>query len=168
MIAKTATKKRTATGKQTTPIASDLISQLPLRDIVWGALERVASKQKNPDDIGEGSRHIVNFDVQGLIDGHLFRQSVDSVVTVGHRQTRASSVTPGVPELLAYVLGKLNHATRQRILNDVPVDFASNDCVLPESDPGIVEQAKALLAALRSSRTVQVRAPFRCQFMMTD
>ena len=150
------------------PSAPNLTDQLPSRDIVWAALERVAGKQKNPDQIAEGSKHVLNFDVQGLIDGQLFRQTIDTIVTVGHGQSRASSVTPGLAEVVAYVLSKLNHATRHRILTDVPLEFAVNDCRLPEVDEQIKAQSVEFLKQLRRSRQVRARGALRCEFMMTD
>ena len=150
------------------PVADNLTNQLPSRDIVWAALEKVASKQKNPDGVQDGCRHIVNFDIQGLIDGQVFRQSVDSIVTVGHSQTRCSSVTPAVPELIAVILGKLNRKTQQRILADIPTEFIENDGSLPEADQSLVSQATEMLKRLRRSKVVVSRGPIRCQFMMTS
>lgn len=164
---KTKTAKPTA-AKTGNKAGMNLTTQLPARSAVWAALEKIAGKQKNSDEIADGSRHVVNLDIAGMIDGQLFTQSVDSIVSVGHRQTRSSSVTPAVLELLAYILGKLNRATRERILADAPVEFAANDCNLPATDEGLVEQVKRVLAQLRRTRTVQARGAIKCEFMFSS
>ena len=169
MIAKATTTETTlaATGGETR-IADNLITELPLRDVVWASLEKVSSKQKSKEPLEEGAKHVLSFDLQGLIDGHLFHQSIDAVVSVGHSQNRSSSVTPGVNELVAYLLSKLNRTTQQRLLADIPVDFAANACELPTVDPVLLASVKAMLGTLRSTCRVAVRAPVRCQFMAVE
>ena len=58
-----------------------------LEAIAWAALEKVAQKQKESDSLPEGSKHSVNLNLNGTIDGEPFDQSFNSVLSIGHRQT---------------------------------------------------------------------------------
>lgn len=138
----------------------------PLSHVVWAMMEKVGRKQVNPDMIADGSRHRVDLKLEGLVDGQPFRQQVTSVVTIGHEQQKSSSVTPQVPELVAYILSKLNSATRSRILSDIPSEFSENENQLPESDPALVEEARQMLKSLRQNKTVTARGPIRCEYTL--
>ena len=135
---------------------------LPLADIVWSALEKVSSKQKNSGAIADGSCHKVKLRIEAEIDGQPFQQSLEVVMSVGHQQTRSSSVNPQMPELLAWVLSKLNRATRSRILNDIPREFSAQGG-MPVASPVLVDEAKGLLKQLRREKTVTARGAIRCE-----
>ena len=147
-------------------ISQKLDDFFPLSHVVWAAMEKVGHKQLKPDLIADGSRHLVDLKLEGKVDGVSFRQRVTSVVTIGHEREKASSVTPQVPELVAYVLSKLNSATRSRILNDIPLDFEENDNQLPSSDPELVQEVKQMLKTLRQTKTVVARGPIRVEYTL--
>ncbi len=136
----------------------------PLSHVVWAAMEKVGQKKLKPKMLAEDSRHLVALRVEGEVDGVPFRGSLTSIVTIGQEQEKSSSVTPQVPELVAYILSKLNTATRSRILSDIPAEFAENENRLPESTPVLVDEAKRMLKKLRGSKTVTARGPIRCEF----
>ena len=114
----------------------------------------------------EGASHHLLLNIGGKVDDEPFHQSVSSVLTVGHSQSKASSVTPQVPELVAYILSKLNASTRNRILNDIPREFEENGNRLPLTDPMLVEEASYMMAQLRRSKTVRANGPVRCQYTL--
>ena len=144
----------------------NLVDEFVLRDVVWAALEKISQKQKNSAELSEGGRHHVSLHLEGTVDGHSFAQSIDSVLSIGHAQTKTSSVNPQVPELLAWILSKLNRATRTRLLNDLPQEFAERDR-MPESDPELVSATETLLKSLRTCRPVQARGPVRCEYRLS-
>lgn len=141
---------------------------MPPTDVAWAAIEKIAAKQKLAEQPKSGAAEGISSSIQlvlsGAIDGQPFRQSFDSVITIGHGLSKTSSVTPAVPELLAHVLSRLNERTRERILADVVDDFVANGNALPVSDEGLVARCNELLAELRSTRTVIARGPVRVQY----
>ena len=78
--------------------------------------------------------------------------SIQGILAVGEDTEAASSVTPQPDQLLAFVLGKLNKATREKLLRELPEEFVANGNDMPESDDGLVDAVHDMLAKLR--RTV--------------
>ncbi len=78
--------------------------------------------------------------------------SIQGILAVGEDTEAASSVTPQPDQLLAYVLGKLNTATREKLLRELPEEFVANGNDMPASDEGLVDAVHDMLAKLR--RTV--------------
>jgi hypothetical protein len=138
----------------------------PLSHVVWAAMEKVGHKQLKPKMLAEGSRHLVALRVEGEVDGVPFRQKLTSVVTIGHEQEKTSSVNPQVPELVAYILSKLNSATRDRLLSNIPNEFVENGNQLPKPSLVLVDEAKQMLKQLRETKTVTARGPIRCNYTM--
>jgi hypothetical protein len=133
--------------------------------LLWAAMEKIGKKELDSDKIEDGTSHTVSLNITGNIDGEFFNQSIESLVTVGHQQTKTSSVNPQVPELLAWVLSKLNPATQNRILADIPSEFAENGG-MPKSDATLVNEAKQLLKQLRQSKSVTARGPVQCKYVL--
>ncbi len=148
--------------------ASALNEDFLLRSAVFAALEKIGSKQKEPRELVNGRQHSIRMLITGEIDDQLFEQSVVSILSIGHAQQRSSSVNPQVPELVAYILGKLNTVTRERILADVPVEFRQNENRLPESSPELLERSKAMLKELRQTKKVIARGPVRCEYSLVE
>ncbi len=143
------------------------VSETETREnIAWAALEKVAQKQKCCDRLPEGTQHSVNLRIEGEVDGQPFERQIMSLLSIGHGQTRSSSVNPQVPELIAWILGKLNRATRNRILMDVPEDFAANDNCIPESSEVLVSEVEHMLQRLRKTKTVDARGSVRCEYSL--
>ncbi|MDB4766367.1 hypothetical protein OAG71_01630 [bacterium] len=139
-------------------------STASLANIAWKTLEKVAAKEQNRDELEDGSEHIVNLDVLGTVDGKPVFQRIESTLMIGYSQTRSSSINPKVLELLAYILGKLNVATRERIFQDIPDAFIANDQQIPEVDQAIVDQTEAMLKSLRRSVPVNASGPVHCRY----
>ena len=136
--------------------------------IVWAVMEKVGSGERDPQLLAEGSRHEVDLQLSGHVDGRWLNKRVGATVTIGHDQTKSTSATPQLAHLVAYILGKLNNQTRMRVLNDLPDEFAANDCVLPDAEESCVLLSAKLLKKLRSKKQIRARRAIRCQYRIGD
>ena len=91
-----------------------------------------------------------NYEVRGAF-------GIVGTVCVGRDTETAATVTPDANELLALVLSKLNFATRQRILRELPADFSSNGNRMPTVDTELIEEASTLCQSLRYKITQRRR-----------
>ena len=146
--------------------AIESLSTLELRNVVWAAIEKIGNKEKQGNPLPQGSTHHVSLQIHGEIDGQAFCQEVNSIINLGFAQTKSSSVNPQVPELIAYILSKLNRATRDRILTDIPEEFIAAGSKLPEPRPVLVDEAKQMLKKLRTSKKINARGAVRCEYTM--
>lgn len=133
---------------------------------LWAALGYVSGKESNRDALESGASHVVNLTVTGDIDGQPVEQSFAGRLTVGKDSTRASASVPNIEQVVAAILAKLNPATREAICRDLPAEFAANGHSLPALSVGQVEQAQALLAALKTSKQVAVRGSVKCEYTL--
>lgn len=131
--------------------------------LLWAALEKIGHKELDSNVLPESTSHSVELEIHGTIDGRPISRSIQSVVSIGESQTKSSSVNPQMPELVAWILSKLNTATRSRILADLPEEFVELGG-MPESAPALVEEAKGMLKELRQTKTVTARGPIRCEY----
>ena len=138
----------------------------PNLSVVWAALEKVGCKEKQLDDLQDGSNHDLALTIEGTVNGNTFRQALSSVVAIGHEQTRISSVTPQVPELIALILSKLNAATQNRLLDDIPEEFEENENQLPECDQELLQRTHEMLRRVRATKMVKARGPIRCNYRL--
>ncbi len=137
-----------------------------LAHVVWAALEKIGHKQMRPKELEQGSCHEVNLEIRGTVDEQPFQQKVHSILSVGYEKQKATSVIPQAPELIAYILGKLNPATRNRILSDLPDEFGANENSLPVANPVLVDEVSKMLKRLRREKQVKARGPIRCEFTL--
>jgi len=141
------------------------LAQAHLVHALWATIEKIGSKQKQHAFLERDASHSINLRLSGDIDGRRFSQAISSVTSIGCDLQKISSVTPALAQLTAFVLSKLNQATREHILKSVPVEFAANNQSIPHVDETIVTQASDLLGKLRAARQVTARAAVRCQFV---
>ncbi len=135
-----------------------------LRAAVFAALGKVAEDEGDRDELADGSAHRFSLTISGEIDGHGFGQSFAGALTVGHASQRASSTGPNQDHLLAYVLGKLNSATREKILRDTAAEFAAAGNELPTVDEAEISAARDFRAGLRQKVSQQVRGSVRVEY----
>ena len=135
------------------------------RHLFWAALNKIGQKELDTGKLPEATSHAVDLQITGSVDGHPVSQSIEAVVTIGERRTKSSSVNPQVPELVAWILSKLNTATRTRILADLPEEFDELG-EMPESNAVLVDDAKSMLKKLRQTKTVDARGPIRCEHVL--
>ncbi len=72
--------------------------------------------------------------------------SIQGILAVGENTEAASSVTPQPDQLLAYILGKLNTATREKLLRELPEEFVANGNDMPASHDSLVDAVHDMLA----------------------
>jgi hypothetical protein len=135
-----------------------------LRHLVWAAMEKIGKKELDSNMLAEGTSHTVSMNIKGTIDEQPFCETIESLVSIGHQQQKSSSINPQVAELIAWILGKLNRATRDRILIDLPQEFADNG--MPESSPSLIDEVEHMLMQLRQMKTVMARGPIRCEYVL--
>jgi hypothetical protein len=125
---------------------------------VLACAAKIASGEAVRDDIPDGyTASGVEVMIAAKIGGQVYREQFLADINVGHASVRASSVNPDMGQVLGLILSKLNTATRDKILADLPAEFAANGCELPEVDAGIAEAAAAMLKKMRASKSQDVR-----------
>ena len=134
-----------------------------LRHLVWAAMEKIGKKELDSEQLDEGTSHTVSMHIEGTIDEKPFTEIIESLVTIGYQQEKTSSVNPQVAELIAWILSKLNRATRDRILSDLPQEFEEHG--MPSSGKVLVDEVKQMLQQLRQVKTVTARGPIRCEYV---
>ena len=137
-----------------------------LEPIIWAALERVSAKQGCRDQLESGDSHEVHVRLEGDVDGEHFAQNVSAVLTVGHEQQKAASATPDQPRLIGAILAKLNATTREKILRELPEEFAASGGELPDVAPELTSSAEGMLRRLRAKKTVTARGAVRCDYQL--
>jgi hypothetical protein len=93
--------------------------------------------------------------------------SIRGVLTVGEDTMTASSVTPQPDQLLAHILSKLNTATREKLLRELPEEFVANGNEMPATSDSLVEAAGEMLAKLRRRVTRPRRGSVSGKFDVT-
>ncbi len=135
-----------------------------LRHLLWAAMEKIGKKELDSKLLDDGTSHTVSMQIEGTIDEQPFSETIESLVSIGLQHQKTSSVNPQVVELIAWILGKLNRATRNRILSDLPQEFAESG--MPESSPSLVDEVDHMLLQLRQTKTVNARGPIRCEYVL--
>jgi len=146
-------------------LANPLISTDRLHHVLWAAMQKIGQKEVDSKQLAESSTHRVNLQVNGTIDGQPISESIDSVLSIGKSQTKSSSVNPQIPQMVAWILSKLNAATRNRILDDLPLEFVELGG-MPETSKEQVNQAQDLLKELRQTKTVNAKGAVRCEYVV--
>ncbi len=118
--------------------ASNLLHPFLLHALAVSTKKQAASCR---DDLAPGQ-----YDIDAAV-------SIQGLLTVGENSVVASSVTPQPEQLLALVLGKLNATTREKLLRELPSDFAANGNEMPKADESLVESVQDLLTRLRREVT---------------
>lgn len=120
-------------------------------------LAKIGSKECNRDLLGGGDEFSARVEVRAtLASGHEYRVAYDCEASVGHDSQRAVSHGITAGELLAYVAGKLNAATREALYRDLAADFAASGHELPVSKAD-KKAADEALQRLRATEKQTVR-----------
>lgn len=149
-------------------MSSTIAIRLDALAIAWVTLERVSVKEGSRDRLSAGATHDVDIRIAGSVDGLPFEQSIAALLTIGHDQVKATSATPDQAQLLAYLLSKLNGTTREKLLRELPEQFAEAGDRLPDVDSVLVEAAAVMLKRLRGKKSIQARGPVRCEYRLRD
>ena len=134
-----------------------------MRAAVFAALGKVADSESCRDDLEDGAKHEFHLTISGVVNGCGFEQSFAGDLSVGHASERASSVGPNQDHLLAYVLSKMNHQTREKILRETASDFAEHG-ELPAVADEQLKAAKEFRGELRQKVSQHVRGSVRVNY----
>ena len=115
----------------------------------------------------EGAIHWLAPDPRAVIELDKFKAS-RSLRTVARRRVFEVSVNRAFPEVIeGWILNKLNTATRQKLLRELPEAFAAAGNRLPEVSVELQEATRLLLRRLRAKVDQQVKAPVGCKYTLT-
>ena len=131
--------------------------------VLWAALAKIAEKESRRADLCEGASYDVALAVAGQVGGQPIEWQATAVLSVGHGYTKASPSGPPAAHLVACILSKLNEATRQKLLDELPEAFAKAGA-LPEVDKALIDAAKGMLRRLRSKDQVAQNGPVSCRY----
>jgi hypothetical protein len=67
---------------------------------------------------------------------------------------------------VAAILAKLNQVTRNRVLRELPAEFAASGGMLPVDDDALVTAAEEMLRKLRAEHEVVARGAVRCEYKL--
>lgn len=133
---------------------------------LWTSLAYVAGKEADRDALADGSITLIDLTVSGSIDGLSVVKRISGQLTVGRSTEKSSSSTPNIDHIVGAILGKLNPATREAVIRDLPAEYAAGGQCLPELSVGLAVQAENLLAALRQTKRVVSRGAIRCDYAL--
>ena len=93
--------------------------------------------------------------------------SIRGLLSVGEDSEAASAIVPQADQLLAVLLAKLNSATRDKLLRELPDEFVRAGNQMPETELSRVDDARELLSRLRRTVTRTRRGAVTGTFDMT-
>ena len=102
--------------------------------VALAALSKATSSEPWRDELAEGTQHTCILQIAGKVNGRAIAPyEIKSTVTIGHDSMRNSSTGPNQGHLIATILSKLNDATRNAILRDLPAAYAARCTALRPS-----------------------------------
>lgn len=171
--------KTTKAAERQTTLVHTTVDQQPtvtrgttgdvLPAVAWHAVAKIAEKEMAKGELRnrfeEGASYAAEINVSAIVGGEVFEATADTVLTIGHDSERAASQTPNPAGLIAYLLGKMNEATRESVLRELPGQFTElGDYPAVSSD---VEKATAeMLKKIRAAKRGPVRGQVKCQYAM--
>ena len=132
----------------------------------WATLGRVAAKELQRPHLEAGGAHAVALQISGTVDEERFVVGVTGTTMVGTDSTRLSSKAPDLNHLIAWLLSKLNGPTREKILRELPEEFAANGNQLPAVDEHLPELAGGMLRRLRAKVQQEIKAPISTTYRL--
>jgi len=154
-----ASKKVSQSSAESTPVVETAgINQVEYSAICLEAVSKSLEKASRRDDIADGTNCVVDLMIAARINnGPVWRHTATCDFSVGHTSERASSTISGMNKLLAYVMGKLNEATREAILRDLVGEYQTAGCEFPDSPKEIESATENMLKQIRACKKQVVR-----------
>lgn len=149
------------------PPVSHVTSAAGALPALWASLAYVAGKEADRDALADGSVTSVDLIVSGSVGGLPIAERIRGQLTVGHSTEKSSSATPNLAHIVGAILGKLNLATREAVVRDLPAEYAAGGQCLPELSVGLAAQAESLLVALRQTKRVISRGAVKCNYALS-
>lgn len=145
--------------------AQSTTSPLTIDAVAAAVLAKMAGNEPWRDELAAGSAHTAELTVTGKVDNQPIEPvAIKSILTIGHDSQRASSSGPDTAELVGCILMKLNEATRNSILRELPAIYAEQGCELPVVPREIAAATDAMLKSLRSKKQIDVRGSVSCKY----
>lgn len=118
----------------------------------------ISGKESRRDDVPDGFHSSgIELSIAAKINGQIYRQSYTADLSVGHKQTAATSSLPNMEMVVGHILAQLNAATREAVIRQLPEIYAANGGELPDVPAAIAEAADGLLSKLRATKSVERR-----------
>lgn len=162
-MATTIKTRKTASAKSAAQIVSakaPAVDLLAVRAAAMAFAAKVANENFDRDDLAGGDSFTCRASLVVEVAGQTITVNSNGTVNVEPDFTRASSTGCKVGEVVAYLLSKVNAATRAATLAEMAEVFAANGCRLPVSEEA-VEEADAAMARLRQRKDQPVRGSVR-------
>jgi len=134
--------------------------------VMWATLGAIAKKEGQRERLTASAQYPVDLYIRAKMGAETLIKDVESSLSVGADSVRASSSAPNTEHLLGLVLSKLNAATREKILRELPEMFAKAGNKLPEVDELLVDLAKSLLQRLRAKQTKTIKGSVSCHYQI--
>lgn len=162
-----AIRSRSVSKKKLKAESCRLTASNAARAVAWTALAKLADKEARGDLLAEGVQPEVCLSVSAEVDGlAALDTTAQGTLFVGHPSQRASSSAPKLVEVVAYFLGCLPAAQRERTVRELPEAFAAAGGKLPIADPLHLAAAENLCERLRVKTVQTVRAPVSLQYTL--
>jgi len=142
------------------------LSKDELAAAMWAAVQKLAGKELNRDKLTAGGDYHVWLSLSGLVNKQAVRKTISADLSVGHDSVRASPKGADQTHVVAWLLSKVNTATRRKILQEAPEEFARSGNKLPELSPELMEAARLMLSRLRAKVEQPVRGSISCRYQL--
>lgn len=116
---------------------------------MWQTIGKVATKEGNRNDLGEGRKYPVNLLIKGAVAGKDFNERITGILMVGFDSETTSTSSPEGDHLTALILSSVPKS-RQAELLDSLADYFAEHGELPEIDETLLDQITHLAKKLRS------------------
>ncbi|MGB0888743.1 MAG: hypothetical protein ACPGWS_00540 [Solirubrobacterales bacterium] len=133
-----------------------------LRSIVLHAAAKLAADRADRGELTGGDSFDVDVTITGTVNGkHRHEERVTGGLLVNHDASRKSSKACDATELVALLLEAIVPTKRRQILASLPRHFAEAGVLPDRKEDRSHDQAKHLLAELRSCSTTTAKGSVR-------
>jgi len=131
-----------------------------LEAAVFHALTKTCNKHAERDNLAAGGTYDVRGSFIGRIRDENFNIPFDMAIAVGQDEDKPHT-GPTASKIAAYLMGKLNPATRAAVLRDLPALYADEGELKVEKKDA--EDCKVLMQNLRLTKIVTARGKVTCK-----
>ena len=132
----------------------------------WAAVEKVAAKEGGRDDLTPAHPTSSTSRWRAMSMARRWNNPSAAFLPWGTISPGDKLATPAQPRLVAAILAKLNQVTRNRVLRELPAEFAASAGLLPVADEQLVTEAEEMLRKLRAEHEVVARGAVRCEYKL--
>lgn len=142
---------------------SPRINLVACRAALMAIIAKIGGGEGDRDALSAGEHHTASVTVLAEINGQRFQQSWDSTLDVGPDSVRASAVGAPQADVIAWLLRRVNAATKAKLLREMAEEYAANgnDFGVTEAERGEVEES---LKRLRQKVDQPVRGSVRVNY----